>query len=207
MAINYGMHRLAGSIGNETHYIDPRTGKEVVRRKKPTKVRNPRSDKQREHRNHFLDIVHLSSKMREAYDIGLKNSSEKKLLYPYTYFRKLNKDCFTADGAIDYSALTLSYGTLSAPKVDNLTVSADGTLQLSFSTTSDVTRGSMLYLYAYSEAAEAGWLAEPTPCTSGVLVAQLPDYLRNQALHVYLFFVTPRGKASPTSYHHVAAPC
>ena len=58
MAINYGMHRLAGSIGNETHYIDPRTGKEVVRRKKPTKVRNPRSDKQREHRNHFLDIVH-----------------------------------------------------------------------------------------------------------------------------------------------------
>ena len=193
---------ISGSIGDRTYSVDPITRKQIVR-SKPKKVRNPKTAAQKAHRSAFVDIVRLSSHTTEAHLIGLFQHARRNGLRTYADFRRLNKDCFTPDGLIDYPRLVLSHGTVSPVDVTDVHIDASNLLHLTFETNTTLTNAhatDLLFLFAYSAAHGAGILAQPVLRTDGSLLLQLPTDWSPADLHLYAFLCNSRGFASNTLY-------
>ena len=177
----------------------------------PAHVANPRTEAQQAHRSAFVEIVRLSSYMTEAHTIGLHRHAQRQHLRTYMDFRKLNKNCFTANGDIDYPRIVLSYGSVAKVFFTSVCLDDSGTLHLTFDPClhfGNAAPTDNLYLFAYSPALCAGILFDPVPRSAESLTLQFPvptqtiKHLPNQAvdIHLYAFLRSRRGNTSGTRY-------
>lgn len=201
MAIKEG-DLLIGKLGNKIYSIDPVTKQQVVR-SLPKKVGNPKTEAQQKHRNAFVEIVRLSSYMTEAHTIGLHRHAQKQHKRTYADFRSLNKDCFTAEGSIDYPHVIISYGSVAKVMFTSAKLDKINVLCLSFDphfNTSHSNPDDELYLFAYCPACNAGCMFEPVQRVAATISIELPPEWPSNHLHLYAFLRDRKGNTSNTIY-------
>lgn len=208
--------KIRGTIGNKIYSVDPVSKKQVVR-SKPKKVRNPKTEAQQAHRNSFVDIVRLSSRMTDAHLVGLHHHAQRVKLRTYADFRRLNKDCFSPDGLIDYPRIVLSRGPVATVSVNKVHLYDNGVLQIDFDPCLMMGKAApddALYLYVYKADLELGCLFPPVLRSDGTLSVQIPaEWLQTEgastdalphshiaAFHLYAFLRNRRGLTSDTIY-------
>ncbi len=205
----------AGKLGNKIYYTWH--GRQCER-SMPTHVANPRTEAQQAHRSNFAQISKLSSYMKEAHLVGLHGQAVREKNSTYALFKRINKDCFTPDGEIDYPRIVVSKGSVRKASITSVTV-ADGLLTVIFD--GYVYGGAAtdrLFLFVYSPALCAGFLADPVPRSAGKVTALLPDewlqtaaanasdntntltHSHNQTFHLYAFLQGYRLRTSDTIY-------
>ena len=125
----------------------------------PTHVANPQTPEQQSHRNAFATISKLSSYFKGAHLIGLHWLSVREHNSTYALFRKLNKDCFTPDGDIDYPHVIVSKGSVPLVTITSAVIE-DGCLTVNFDSRSyGGAATDELYLFVYCPALCVGRLA------------------------------------------------
>ncbi len=198
----------SGKLGNKIYY---NWHGRQCERAMPTHVANPKTEAQQAHRSNFAQISKLSSYMKEAHLVGFHWHAVREKNSTYALFRKINKDCFTPDGEIDYERLVVSKGSLAQAYIKSATV-ADGVLSVSFDgRTYGDNGGDEFFLFVYSPTHSAGLLAEPVRRSVGKIALKLPtewlysepspDALTQSSintiqLHLYAFL---RGRRLRTS--------
>ncbi len=199
MATKQGSYE-SGKLGYKILYVvDGRQ----CERSMPVQVANPRTEAQQAHRSAFVEIVRLSSHMTEAHAIGLHRHAQRQHLRTYMDFRKLNKNCFTANGDIDYPRIVLSYGSAARVCFTSVRFDDDNTLHLTFDPClhfGNAAPTDNLYLFAYSPAHRIGILFDPVPRSAESLIVQLPAEWHADNLHFYAFLRSRRGYTSDTIY-------
>ena len=166
----------------------------------PTHVANPQTPEQQSHRDAFATISKLSSYMKEAHLIGLHWLSVREHNSTYALFRKLNKDCFTPDGDIDYPRIVVSKGSVPMVSITSAVIE-DGCLTVYFDSHAyDSAATDSLFLFVYSSALRAGTLADPVPRSAGRITVDLPTEWLGQPLHLYAFLQGYRLRTSDTIY-------
>ena len=183
----------AGKLGNKIYYTWH--GRQCER-SMPTHVANPRTEAQQAHRSNFAQISKLSSYMKEAHLVGLHGQAVREKNSTYALFKRINKDCFTPDGEIDYPRIVVSKGSVRKASITSVTV-ADGLLTVIFD--GYVYGGAAtdrLFLFVYSSALCAGFLADPVPRSAGRITVDLPTEWLGQPLHLYAFLQGYRLRTS-----------
>lgn len=182
-----------GKLGNKIYYTWH--GRQCER-SMPTHVANPRTEAQQAHRSHFAQISKLSSYMKEAHLVGLHGQAVREKNSTYALFKRINKDCFTPDGEIDYPRIVVSKGSVRKASITSVTV-ADGLLTVIFDgyvycgTATD-----RLFLFVYSPALCTGFLADPVLRSAGRITVDLPTEWLGQPLHLYAFLQGYRLRTS-----------
>lgn len=199
MATKQGSYER-GKLGDKILYVVDGRQHE---RSMPAHVANPRTEAQQAHRSAFVEVVRLSSRMTEAHTIGLHRHAQRQHLRTYMDFRKLNKDCFTPDGEIDYPRIVLSHGPVAKVYFTSVHIDESHTVRLTFNANlnaGNATTTDDLYLFAYCPACCSGHLFAPVPRTDESLTAQLPTEWPVSDLHLYAFLRSRRGYTSDTIY-------
>ena len=187
----------SGKFGDKIYYTWH--GRQCER-SMPTHVANPQTPEQQSHRNAFAAISKLSSYMKEAHLIGLHWLSVREHNSTYALFRKLNKDCFTLDGEIDYPRIVVSKGSVPMVSITSAVIE-DGCLTVNFDSHAyDGAATDRLFLFVYSSALRAGTLADPVPRSAGRITVDLPTEWLGQPLHLYAFLQGYRLRTSDTIY-------
>lgn len=204
-----------GKLGNKIYYTWH--GRQCER-SMPTHVANPRTEAQQAHRSNFARISKLSSYMKEAHLVGLHGQAVREKNSTYALFKRINKDCFTPDGEIDYPRIVVSKGSVPMVSITSAVIE-DGGLTVNFySHAYDGAATDRLFLFVYSPALCAGFLADPVPRSAGKVTALLPDewlqtaaanasdntntltHSHNQTFHLYAFLQGYRLRTSDTIY-------
>lgn len=204
-----------GKLGNKIYYTWH--GRQCER-SMPTHVANPRTEAQQAHRSNFARISKLSSYMKEAHLVGLHGQAVREKNSTYALFKRINKECFTLDGEIDYPRIVVSKGSVPMVSITS-TVIEDGCLTVNFDSHAfDGTATDRLFLFVYSPALCAGFLADPVPRSAGRITVDLPDewlqtaaanasentntltHSHNQTFHLYAFLRGSRLRTSDTIY-------
>jgi len=205
----------SGKLGNKIYYTWH--GRQCER-SMPTHVANPQTPEQQSHRNAFATISKLSSYFKGAHLIGLHWLSVREKNSTYALFKRINKDCFTLDGEIDYPRIVVSNGSVPLVTITSAVIE-DGCLTVNFDSHAyDGAATDRLFLFVYSSALRAGTLADPVPRSAGRITVDLPtEWLQatsdstpddnhaithssNQALHLYAFLQGYRLRTSDTIY-------
>ncbi len=187
----------SGKLGNKIYYTWH--GRQCER-SMPTHVANPQTPEQQSHRNAFATISKLSSYFKGAHLIGLHWLSVREHNSTYALFRKLNKDCFTLDGEIDYPRIVVSKGSVPMVSITSAVIE-DGYLTVNFDSHAyDGAATDRLFLFVYSSALRAGTLADPVPRSAGRITVDLPTEWLGQSLHLYAFLQGYRLRTSDTIY-------
>ena len=200
----------SGRLGDRIYYIWH--GRQCERAM-PKHVANPQTEAQQLHRNSFAMISRLSSYMKEAHIVGLHWYAVREKNSTYAIFRRLNKDCFTAEGDVDYARVVVSKGAL--PKVDIVSAKVEGgVLTVGFDCFQRGDgAGEEFYIFVYNAALCAGFLTTPVLCSAGVVTAAVPsEWLEDEegrgteggvgkVLHLYAFVRGVRGRTSDTIYY------
>ena len=198
MARKYG-DTESGKLGNKIYYTWH--GRQCER-SMPTHVSNPQTAEQQSHRNAFATISKLSSYTKEAHLIGLHWLAVREHNSTYALFRKLNKDCFTPEGDIDYPHIIVSKGSVPMVAITSAGIS-DGLLSVTFdSRPYGGAATDQLYLFVYCPALCAGRLATPVPRSAGKVTALLPDeWLQTAAAsdNTNTFCLAPQETRSATT--------
>lgn len=207
MATKHGSSE-SGKLGDKIYY---NWHGRQCERAMPTRVANPRTEAQQAHRGNFAMVSKLSSYMKGAHLVGLHWHAVREKNSTYALFRQLNKDCFTPDGEIDLARVIVSRGTVESVVITSAGI-ADGVLTVTFdghayggAATDD------FYLFVYCPALCTGRLATPVSRATGRVTAVLPEEWLNpaestqaipqsdsQAIHLYAFLRTSRGRTSDT---------
>ena len=212
MARKYGDIE-SGKLGDKIYYTWH--GRQCER-SMPTHVANPQTPEQQSHRNAFATISKLSSYFKGAHLIGLHWLSVREHNSTYALFRKLNKDCFTPDGDIDYPHVIVSKGSVPLVSITSAVIE-DGCLTVNFDSHAyEGAATDRLFLFVYSSALCVGRLATPVPRSTGKVTAVLPDewlqtaaatdntntltHSHNQTFHLYAFLQGYRLRTSDTIY-------
>lgn len=183
----------SGKLGDKIYYTWH--GRQCER-SMPTHVANPQTPEQQSHRNAFATISKLSSYFKGAHLIGLHWISVREHNSTYALFRKLNKDCFTPDGDIDYPRIVVSKGSVPMVSITSAVIE-DGCLTVNFDSHAyEGAATDRLFLFVYSSALRAGTLADPVPRSAGQITADLPDEWLGQPLHLYAFLQGYRLRTS-----------
>ncbi len=187
----------SGKLGDKIYYTWH--GRQCER-SMPTHVANPQTPEQQSHRNAFAVISKLSSYTKGAHLIGLQWLSVREHNSTYALFRKLNKDCFTLDGEIDYPRIIVSKGSVPMVTITSAVIE-DGCLTVNFDSHAyDGAATDRLFLFVYSSALRAGTLADPVPRSAGRITVDLPTEWLGQPLHLYAFLQGYRLRTSDTIY-------
>ena len=187
----------SGKLGDKIYYTWH--GRQCER-SMPTHVANPQTPEQQSHRNAFATISKLSSYFKGAHLIGLHWLSVREHNSTYALFRKLNKDCFTPEGDIDYPHLIVSKGSVPMVSITSAVIE-DGCLTVNFDSHAyDGAATDRLFLFVYSSALRAGTLADPVPRSAGRITVDLPTEWLGQPLHLYAFLQGYRLRTSDTIY-------
>ena len=187
----------SGKLGDKIYYTWH--GRQCER-SMPTHVANPRTEAQQAHRSNFARISKLSSYMKEAHLVGLHGQAVREKNSTYALFKRINKDCFTLDGEIDYSRIVVSKGSVPMVTITSAGIS-DGLLSVTFDSRSyGGAATDELYLFVYCPALCVGRLATPVPRSTGKVTAVLPDEWLGQPLHLYAFLQGNRLRTSDTIY-------
>lgn len=197
MARRYGNSTI-GKVGDKIYYTW--CGRECVR-SMPTTVANPRTEAQQAHRQAFGLVAKLSSQMKEAHAVGLHAAAVKEKNTTHAIFKRLNKDCVGADGAIDYGRVVVSRGTV--PKVEVTAVGVEGgVLGIAFEAPFGGAASDELFLYVHCPAYSVGHLTEPVRRSAGGVSVELPPEWVGKRLELYLFLRGSRLRTSNSQ--HVA---
>ena len=187
----------SGKLGDKIYYTWH--GRQCER-SMPTHVANPQTPEQQSHRNAFATISKLSSYFKEAHLIGLHWLSVREHNSTYALFRKLNKDCFTPEGDIDYPHVIVSKGSVPLVTITSAVIE-DGCLTVNFDSHAyDGAATDRLFLFIYSSTFRAGTLADPVPRSAGRITVDLPTEWLGQPLHLYAFLQGYRLRTSDTIY-------
>ena len=184
----------------------------------PTHVANPRTEAQQAHRSNFARISKLSSYMKEAHLVGLHGQAVREKNSTYALFKKINKDCFTLDGEIDYPRIVVSKGSVPIVSITSAVIE-DGCLTVNFDSQAyDGAATDRLFLFVYSSALRAGTLADPVLRSADHITVDLPTewlqtaaanasdntntltHSHNQTFHLYAFLQGYRLRTSDTIY-------
>ena len=186
-----------GKLGNKIYYTWH--GRQCER-SMPTHVANPRTEAQQAHRSNFARISKLSSYMKEAHLVGLHGQAVREKNSTYALFKRINKDCFTLDGEIDYPRIVVSKGSVPMVSITS-SVIEDGCLTVNFDSHAyDGAATDRLFLFVYSPALCAGFLAAPVLRSAGRITVDLPTEWHDQPLHLYAFLQGYRLRTSDTIY-------
>ena len=175
-------------------------------RARPAAVRNPRTERQVEHRDAFREQVRLAARMRQAVMAGLTTEARQWGMTAYNLFVHLNQQAFSmVDGSMvtDYSLLQVSCGPVAPVAFGNAVIDEDNVLTVSFE--ANPTRGRAgtydgVRLYAYSPQLGWGYLSAPVYRRSKRISVALPDELAGVELHLYGFVQDDQGRCSESSY-------
>lgn len=115
---------IRNSVANVTTY---RSNGQNIMKKKMTKIKNPRTLKQRKQRTHFPTLVELADVFTQAIALGLVSRPVR--LTAANYFAQLNKKTVSVDDklevTIDYSAIQISKGKRAMPEEITTTLDAE----------------------------------------------------------------------------------
>ncbi len=187
----------SGKLGDKIYYTWH--GRQCER-SKPTHVANPRTEAQQAHRSNFARISKLSSYMKEAHLVGLHGQAVREKNSTYALFKRINKDCFTLDGEIDYPRIVVSKGSVPLVTITSAVIE-DGCLTVNFDSHAyDGAATDRLFLFVYSSALRAGTLADPVPRSAGRITVDLPTEWLGQPLHLYAFLQGYRLRTSDSIY-------
>ncbi len=175
-------------------------GREYERRM-PETVANPRTEAQQAHRTAFGEVSKLSAAMREAHKVGLHWKAIRERLNTPSVFKKINKDCYGADG-IDYARVRISYGTVSEVKVTTVGVDAQGNVHVEFHDhyVTDKNKKDTFWLFVFCPDLREGHFARPVERTVGVVDAMIDESWQGHELHLYAFMKNAKGQTSDTMY-------
>lgn len=201
----------SGKLGDKIYYTWH--GRQCER-SMPTHVANPRTEAQQAHRSNFARISKLSSYMKEAHLVGLHGQAVREKNSTYALFKRINKDCFTLDGEIDYPRIVVSKGSVPLVTITSAVIE-DGCLTVNFDSHAyDGAATDRLFLFVYSPALCAGFLADPVPRSTGQITVDLPTewlqtaaanasdntntltHSHNQTFHLYAFLQGYRLRTS-----------
>lgn len=216
MARKYG-DTESGKLGNKIYYTWH--GRQCERAM-PTHVANPQTEAQQSHRNSFAMISKLSSYMKEAHLIGLHWQAVREHNSTYALFRRMNKDCFTPDGDIDYPRIIVSKGSVPPVAITSANIEG-GVLTVRFDSKNfDGAPTDKFNLFVYCPALCTGLLATPVPRSVGIVTAVLPTewlhpmsdpeetntlaHFQNNTFHLYAFLRGSRLRTSDTIYHAIS---
>ncbi len=183
----------SGKLGNKIYY---NWHGRQCERAMPTHVANPKTEAQQAHRSNFAQISKLSSYMKEAHLVGFHWHAVREKNSTYALFRKINKDCFTPDGEIDYHRIVVSKGSVPMVSI-TAAVIENGCLTVNFdSRTHGGAAPDKLFLFVYSPALCTGCLADPVYRSTGQITVELPAEWLGQPLHIYAFLQGYRLRTS-----------
>ena len=170
-------------------------------RRMPETVANPRTEAQQAHRMAFSEVSKLSAAMREAHEEGLHWKAIRDRLNTPSVFKKLNKDCYGADG-IDYSRVKISYGSVSEVKITAAEVDAQGNVHVEFHDhyVTDKNKTDQFWLFVFCPDLREGHFARPVERTVGVVDAMIDESWQGHELHLYAFMKNAKGQTSDTIY-------
>lgn len=175
-------------------------GREYTRRM-PKSVANPQTEAQQAHRNAFSEISRLSSAMKAGHTIGLRYLAARNKLNTHSMFRRLNKNCFNANG-IDYPRICIARGPVEHVYITSAEINVQGRVHVTFQsnfTTKNQT--DEFYLFVFCPDQRDGICVEPVLRTFGVVDACIPKEWVGHSLHLYAFMRRGRsGCASNTVY-------
>lgn len=183
----------SGKLGDKIYYTWH--GRQCERAM-PSHVSNPQTEAQQAHRSNFARISKLSSYMKEAHLVGLHGQAVREKNSTYALFKRINKDCFTPDGEIDYPRIVVSKGSVPMVSITSAVIE-DGCLTVNFDSHAyDGAATDRLFLFVYSHALCAGFLVEPVLRSAGQITADLPAEWLGQPLHLYAFLQGYRLRTS-----------
>ena len=172
----------------------------------PTRVRNPRTEAQVEHREAFKAQVKLAARMRQAVLAGLTHAAREVGMTSYNLFVSINQPAFGMEGGAmttDYSMLQLSAGPVAPVAFETVAVDEHNVLSVSFEANPTHMRADVydgVRVYVYSAELGRGYLTAPVYRRSKRLSASLPDVFDGRELHVYAFVQDREGRCSETVY-------
>ena len=176
-------------------------------RARPGHMRNPRTEKQMEHRGMFKEEVRLASRMGQAVNLGLRSLADEANMTAHNVFVSLNQQAFSlVDGrfTVDYPTLRLSAGPAAPVAFGEAAVDSGNTLTISFEknplrlTAAD--NYDYVYLYAYSHELQLGFLSAPVHRREKRIAISLPDIFAGKELHLYGMTQNQQGQMSETIY-------
>lgn len=201
MAKLYGgyMGGFSGKLGPAVGYMW--NGRWCVRSHNPF-PRNPRTEKQVEHRDAFRAAVQLAASMRWAVTTTMTAAAREWGMTSYNVFVHLNHRSVSVGGGalrVDWGALRLSPGEMPGMVFGRPVRTADNVLTVGFE------RGAYrpydsVYLYAYCPDTGRGFLCAPVYCKARRVSVMLPDGMAGSAVHVYGFVQNVRGVWGETAY-------
>lgn len=194
----YNGEQKSGKLGD---YIYSSWRGRPYKKRMPESVANPRTELQQAHRSAFAEISRLSSAMKEAHAEGLHWKAVRDKLDTYSVFKKLNKDCYGADG-IDYPCISISYGTLRSVTITAAEVDSQGNVHVEFRDyyATEENKNDLFFLFVFCPDLREGHFARPVERTVGVVDASIPEKWFGHALHLYAFMKGTKGRTSETIY-------
>ena len=169
-------------------------------RKMPESVANPQTEAQQAHRNAFAEISRLSSAMKVAHTVGLHSKAVREKLNTHSVFKKLNKDCYGADG-IDYPRVCISKGSVYGFSIISAEVNQEGVVRVAFDgCCTTVNKNDEFYLFVFCPDQREGLFIEPIARSVGFVSAPILDEWKDHALHLYAFMKDRKGRTSNSVY-------
>ena len=168
-------------------------------RKMPESVANPQTEAQQAHRNAFAEISRLSSAMKVAHSVGLHSKAVREKLNTHSVFKKLNKDCYGADG-IDYPRVRISWGSVTGFSITSADVNQEGMVCVAFDGNCTMeNKNDEFYLFVFCPDQREGRCAAPVARTAGEVHASIPAEWMGHPLHLYAFMKAEKGNRTSDS--------
>ena len=168
-------------------------------RRMPETVANPQTEAQQAHRNAFAEISRLSSAMKEGHKIGLHAWAVREKLDTFSAFKKINKNCYSADG-IDYARVCISRGSVERSYVTSAKVDNQGVVHVTFhSNTTPENQYDQFFLFVCCPNQREGRCAAPVARTAGEVHASIPAEWMGHPLHLYAFMKAEKGNRTSDS--------
>ena len=173
----------------------------------PGTVRNPRTEKQMEHREMFKEEVRQASRMAQAVNLGLRSLADEANMTAHNLFVSINQQAFSlVDGVftVDYTTLRLSTGPAVPVAFDEPQVKEGNCLNVSFEKNplrlTAANNFDYVYLYAYCPDLETGFMSAPVHRRDRHVAAMLPDIFAGHELQLYGMVQNQQSQMSETIY-------
>ena len=124
----------------------------------------------------------------------------REKLDTYSVFKRLNKDCYGAEG-IDYSSVQISSGTVPGAVITSVEVDAQGVVRVAFDGSSmSKSAQDMFYIFVFCPDLRDGLFIKPVARPVGFVSAQILEEWKGYTLHLYAFMKDRKGRTSKTIY-------
>ena len=175
-------------------------------RSRPPFVRNPRTERQQEHRMMFKEEVQLASRMNWVLKESFGELSLAEGLTPCNFFIRENQHAFSwSEGhlAVDWAALRLSMGPVAPVAFGVPEVTEETVLTITFEKNPLHVRADAydkVYLYVYCPEAREGYLAAPVYRKTQCISVVLPSMFAGREVQLWGLVQDEQGRWSESIY-------